>query len=153
MHQHRLAEGLDTPVVSGVPGDLLVAVGTADDPPRVLDPIATALADAAAKLQRMIGGGDIVVTRGSEGMFLFQGKSQAIHVPTLPREVFDVQGAGDTAIAALALALRAGGSLHEAAVLANAASGIVVNKVGTATASAEELKAILPEAIAAARGK
>jgi D-beta-D-heptose 7-phosphate kinase/D-beta-D-heptose 1-phosphate adenosyltransferase len=107
----------------------------------------------ATKLQRMIGGGDIVVTRGSEGMFLFQGRSSAIHVPTLPREVFDVQGAGDTAIAALALALRAGGSLHEAAVLANAASGIVVTKVGTATASAAELKAILPEALAAARGK
>ena len=107
----------------------------------------------ARKLQRLIGGGDIVVTRGSDGMYLFQGKAQTIHVPTLAREVYDVQGAGDTAIAALALTLRAGGSLHEAAVIANAASGIVVSKVGTATASADELKAILPEALAAARGR
>ena len=55
-----------------------------------------------------------------------------------------MQGAGDTAIAALVLALRAGGSLFEAAIIANAASGIVVGKVGTATASADEVKAALP---------
>jgi D-beta-D-heptose 7-phosphate kinase/D-beta-D-heptose 1-phosphate adenosyltransferase len=73
------------------------------------------------------------------------------HVPTVRREVFDVAGAGDTAIAALTLALRAGASLREAAVIANAASGVVVGKVGTATATADEVKALLPEALAAAR--
>lgn len=110
------------------------------------------LARVAVKLQRRIGGGDIVVTRGGEGMSLFVAGKNPVHVPTVSREVYDVQGAGDTAIAALTLALRAGGSLVDAAIIANAASGIVVNKAGTATASAEELKAILPEALAAAGG-
>jgi D-beta-D-heptose 7-phosphate kinase/D-beta-D-heptose 1-phosphate adenosyltransferase len=62
-----------------------------------------------------------------------------------------VQGAGDTTIAALVLALRAGGTLREAAVIANAAAGVVVGKVGTATASRDEVLEALPAAIAAAR--
>lgn len=74
-----------------------------------------------------------------------------VHVHTAPREVFDVQGAGDTTIAALWMALRAGASLLEAAVVANAAAGVVVAKVGTATASPDEVKAALPEAAEAAR--
>ena len=67
------------------------------------------------------------------------------------REVFDVQGAGDTTVAALAIALRAGATLLEAAVLANAAAGVVVGKIGTATATPEEVRRLLPAAIAAAR--
>jgi len=67
------------------------------------------------------------------------------------REVFDVQGAGDTTIAALWLARLAGASLLEAAVIANAAAGVVVGKIGTATAGPEEVRALLPEAIEAAR--
>ena len=63
-----------------------------------------------------------------------------------------MQGAGDTTIAALTLALRAGATLREAAVIANAAAGIVVAKVGTATASRSELLRALPAAIAAADG-
>lgn len=105
----------------------------------------------ATRLQAKIGGGSVVVTRGSEGMSLFGGATDALHVPTVAREVFDVAGAGDTAIAALTLSMRAGASLLEAAVIANAASGVVVGKVGTATASADEVKALLPEALAAAR--
>ena len=65
----------------------------------------------------------------------------------MPREVFDVQGAGDTTIAALTLALRTGATLLEAAVIANAASGIVVAKMGTATASQAELRGMLPVAL------
>jgi D-beta-D-heptose 7-phosphate kinase/D-beta-D-heptose 1-phosphate adenosyltransferase len=107
---------------------------------------------AVARLRRRIGGGAIVVTRGADGMSLFESDGPGVDVATSAREVFDVQGAGDTAIAALVLTLQAGGSLLEAAVVANAASGIVVSKVGTATASAEELKAALPEAISAALG-
>jgi len=110
-----------------------------------------ALDRAVARLRRRIGGGDVVVTRGPDGMSLYQGDGPGMDVPTVAREVFDVQGAGDTAIAALTLALRAGASLIEAAVIANAASGIVVGKVGTATASADEVVALLPEAVAAAR--
>lgn len=109
------------------------------------------LARAAARLRRSIGGGAVVVTRGSEGMTLFEGKGAGIEVRTAAREVFDVQGAGDTTIAALALALRAGASLLEAAVIANAAAGVVVGKIGTATAAPEEVRERLPAAIAAAR--
>jgi rfaE bifunctional protein kinase chain/domain len=104
----------------------------------------------AMRLRRLTGGASVVVTRGNDGMSLFEDDGPGLRVPTVPREVFDVQGAGDTAIAALTLALRAGGTLLEAAVIANAASGVVVGKVGTATASADEVKALLPDAIAAA---
>jgi len=110
------------------------------------------LSRAVARLRRRIGGGAVVVTRGADGMSLFEGDGRGVDVATAAREVFDVQGAGDTAIAALALALRAGGSLFEAAVIANAASGVVVGKVGTATASVDEAKAALPAALAAAQG-
>jgi D-beta-D-heptose 7-phosphate kinase/D-beta-D-heptose 1-phosphate adenosyltransferase len=109
------------------------------------------LSRAAAKLRRRIGGGALVVTRGGDGMSVFESDGPGVDVPGAAREVFDVQGAGDTAIAALALSLRAGGSLVEAAVIANAASAVVVGKVGTATASADEVKAVLPEALEAAR--
>lgn len=83
-------------------------------------------------------------------MSLFAEDGTRIDVPTPTREVYDVQGAGDTTIAALVLGLRAGGSLREAAVIANAAAGVVVGKVGTATASREEVRGALPSAIAAA---
>jgi D-beta-D-heptose 7-phosphate kinase/D-beta-D-heptose 1-phosphate adenosyltransferase len=110
------------------------------------------LARAAARLRRRIGGGALVVTRGADGMTLFEGDGPGVDVATPRREVFDVQGAGDTAIAALALSLRAGATLFEAAVIANAAAGVVVGKVGTATASAAELARALPAALEAARG-
>ncbi len=109
------------------------------------------LAQAVARLRRRIGGGDVVVTRGAEGMTLFEGDARGRDVPTVAREVFDVQGAGDTTVAALAIALRAGATLLEAAVLANTAAGVVVGKVGTATATPEEVRRLLPAAIAAAR--
>lgn len=109
------------------------------------------LGRAVARLRRRIGGGAVAVTRGPDGMTLFEDGGAGVDVPTAPREVFDVQGAGDTAIAALTLAMRAGATLFEAAVIANAASGVVVGKVGTATASGEEVKALLPAVVAAAR--
>jgi D-beta-D-heptose 7-phosphate kinase/D-beta-D-heptose 1-phosphate adenosyltransferase len=107
------------------------------------------LEQAAQRLRSQLGGGAIVMTRGVEGMTVFGGEGAGVHVGTVARAVFDVQGAGDTVIAALALALRAGGTLLEAAVIANAAAGVVVGKVGTATASVAEVRAILPAAIAA----
>ena len=96
-------------------------------------------------------GGGLGGTRGGEGMTLFEGDAEPLEVPTAAQEVFDVQGAGDTAIAALALAQRAGATLYEAAVISNAAAGVVVGKVGTATTSSVELKAALPTAVEAAR--
>jgi len=110
------------------------------------------LARAAERLRRRLGGAALAVTRGAAGMTLFGDDAPGIEVPTPPREVFDVQGAGDTAIAVLTLALRAGGSLLEAAVLANAAAGVVVAKIGTATASPDEVRERLPAALAAAQG-
>jgi D-beta-D-heptose 7-phosphate kinase/D-beta-D-heptose 1-phosphate adenosyltransferase len=109
------------------------------------------LARAVRRLRRKIGGGAVVVTRGADGMTLFEDDGEGVDVRTVAREVFDVQGAGDTTIAALVLALRAGASLLEAAVIANAAAGVVVGKVGTATANVDEVRELLPAAIAAAR--
>ena len=107
---------------------------------------------AVAVLRRMIGGGDVVVTRGAQGMTVFEGDAPGVDVHTAAREVFDVQGAGDTTIAALALCLRAGATLLEAAVIANAAAGAVLGKVGTATATPDEVRELLPAAIEAAQG-
>jgi D-glycero-beta-D-manno-heptose-7-phosphate kinase len=79
-----------------------------------------------------------LITRGEEGMSLFNGTGSQ-HLPTFAREVFDVTGAGDTVIATLALARASGATMEEAAVLANHAAGIVVGKIGTATVDRSEL--------------
>ena len=81
----------------------------------------------------------LLVTRGEQGVTLLQKGQPAHHQPTRALEVYDVTGAGDTVAATLALGLAAGGSMREAAVLANHAAGIVVGKVGTACVSAAEL--------------
>lgn len=111
---------------------------------------------AVTALRQAIGGGAVAVTRGGEGMTLFEGaeeRTQGVDVPTVGRDVYDVQGAGDTVSATLALSLRAGATLREAAVIANAAASVVVGKVGTATADAAEVCELLPAAIAAAEGR
>ncbi len=81
----------------------------------------------------------LLVTRGEEGMALFEGRARVTHIPTVAQEVFDVTGAGDTVISTLALGLVAGLSILESAVLANIAAGLVVGKLGTATITPEEL--------------
>lgn len=83
----------------------------------------------------------LMVTLGSLGMMLVAEGEKNRHIPTRAREVFDVSGAGDTVIAVCLLAMAAGASRLEAAELANYAAGIVVGKLGTATASREELLA------------
>jgi D-glycero-beta-D-manno-heptose-7-phosphate kinase len=88
----------------------------------------------------------VLVSRGDEGMTLFRKDRKAEHFPTAAREVYDVTGAGDTVLAAAALALACGASFEDAAVLANRAAGIVIGKIGTATASAKELIADLTRA-------
>ncbi len=85
----------------------------------------------------------LIIKRGEQGMSLFERGKKPIHIPTIAREVFDVTGAGDTVIAAAALAVLSGASLLEAAVIANAAAGVVVGKIGTATCSPEEFMAAL----------
>lgn len=81
----------------------------------------------------------VLVTRGERGMMLLERTGEVVYVETVAREVYDVTGAGDTVIATLAASLSAGATMLEAAVLANHAAGIVVGKVGTATARAEEV--------------
>lgn len=83
--------------------------------------------------------GKVLVTLGELGMILFQRDQAPHHIPTRAREVYDVSGAGDTAIAFLTLALAAGFSAEDAADVANRASGIVVGKLGTARLTQEEL--------------
>ncbi|MBW2242682.1 MAG: D-glycero-beta-D-manno-heptose-7-phosphate kinase [Deltaproteobacteria bacterium] len=106
---------------------------------------------AVAKLRRSLGGSDVIVTRGADGMTIFEGDTPPVDVPIAHSEVYDVQGAGDTSIAALTLARLAGASLLEAAVVANAAAGVVVGKLGTATATPDEIREFLPAAADAAR--
>jgi D-glycero-beta-D-manno-heptose-7-phosphate kinase len=82
----------------------------------------------------------VLITLGEEGMMLFQHGQKPHHVPTKARQVFDVSGAGDTAIALFTLALCSGATPLEAAEIANHASAVVVGKLGTATVSPEELR-------------
>lgn len=85
----------------------------------------------------------ILITRGERGMTLSQPQAHLRHFPASARQVYDVTGAGDTVVATCALALAAGASFEDAAVLANAAAGIVVTKLGTATAAVAEVRKIL----------
>jgi D-glycero-beta-D-manno-heptose-7-phosphate kinase len=81
----------------------------------------------------------LLITLGDQGMLLCQREKRPIHIATTAREVFDVSGAGDTVIATFTLAIVAGASPYEAAILSNHAAGIVVGKLGTATVRPEEL--------------
>lgn len=85
----------------------------------------------------------MVVTRGKDGISVVGPGSIAEHLPAEARQVFDVSGAGDTVVAALALGMVAGGKLIEAAALANIAAGIAVGKRGTATITTGEIVAEL----------
>jgi D-beta-D-heptose 7-phosphate kinase/D-beta-D-heptose 1-phosphate adenosyltransferase len=85
----------------------------------------------------------VVVTRSEKGLTLVRRNQPALHLQTRAREVADVSGAGDTLVAALAVALGAGASLPEASVLANITAGISVGKQGTATVSRDELLGVL----------
>ena len=85
----------------------------------------------------------VVATRGKEGMSIVPSDGEALHIRTVATEVYDVTGAGDTAMAAMAVALASGAAIVQAARLANIAAGIVVGKYGTATASPDEILARL----------
>ena len=97
------------------------------------------MAQAARLIRVQLGCDSVLITRGEQGLMLLEGDGEPVYVPTAAREVYDVTGAGDTVIATLAAALASGASLVEAAMLANHAAGLVVGKLGTATASADEL--------------
>jgi D-glycero-beta-D-manno-heptose-7-phosphate kinase len=99
-----------------------------------------ALQRAGTRLLEELPGTAVLITRGPDGMALFQpGHSEFLTIPTEARKVFDVVGAGDTVAATLAVALACGLALPEAVRLANVAAGIVVEKPGTATLTFHEL--------------
>lgn len=124
------------------------------------------VAEAGRALIEHFGCAAVVITLGAEGLNLFErGETEPFHVSAIShetpmdmigktpgrgaksgRQVFDVTGAGDTVLATMALASAAGASLHEAAILGNAAAGVVVAKLGTATLTREELAGALREA-------
>jgi D-glycero-beta-D-manno-heptose-7-phosphate kinase len=109
---------------------------------RSSDPAAdTGLLRCAESLLRDLRPALLLITLGEAGMLLCQRDRPPVHIPTVAQEVFDVSGAGDTVIAAFTLAIAAGASPLEAAVLSNHAAGIVVGKFGTATATPQELLA------------
>lgn len=102
---------------------------------------------AGRDLLKLTQAKQILITRGEEGMSLFESKGEEVetsHVPAFNRtDVFDVTGAGDTVVAALTLSLCEGASFWEAAVLGNLAASIVVRQFGTATTTTDEMKEAL----------
>lgn len=100
-------------------------------------------AEVCARIHERYATKHLVITLGADGMLLSAGGKIIKTIPTAAREVFDVSGAGDTSLAALVLALSAGADLETAAHFANAAAGVVVAKLGTATVTPAELSAYL----------
>lgn len=116
------------------------ALANIPDETRNADPLADKnLLLVAERLLTEIRPAVLLITLGELGMLLCQRNQKPYHIPTVAQEVFDVSGAGDTVIATFTLAIAAGASPLEAAILSNHAAGIVVGKIGTATTSAEEL--------------
>lgn len=104
------------------------------------------LIKAGFNLLKKLACDSVLITRGEEGMSLFEKQNSDVnvtHLPTVAKKVFDVTGAGDTVIATITLAHVAGASLVDAAKIANVAAGIVVGKIGTATATKEEIIEVL----------
>jgi len=110
---------------------------------------------AGLRLAERWGAAAVLITRGEHGMTLIRDDGTLHHFPTTSRQVFDVTGAGDTVVATCTLALAAGATLEDAARLANHAAGIVVGKLGTATATPDELIDAVcgSQALAGQRGK
>jgi rfaE bifunctional protein kinase chain/domain len=99
--------------------------------------------DLQRKAEAMVASldlGGLLVTRGEEGMSYFGADGRALHRPAHAREVFDVTGAGDTVIAAVGCGFGVSGALEDTLALANVAAGIVVGKLGAATATPQEIR-------------
>lgn len=106
------------------------------------------LMSSARDLTRILGLEALLVTRGSEGMTLFEAEESGLHrvdIPTVARKIYDVTGAGNTALAAFAAGIAAGASREAAAHLANIVAGVVVGKRGTAIVTKDEILEHLEE--------
>lgn len=95
---------------------------------------------AGQRLMSELGSRELLITLGARGMLLFRSSSQAVHIPTTARKVYDVTGAGDTVIAVLGLALAAGLESLTACLLANYAAGVVVGQIGATAVLPEQLR-------------
>lgn len=103
----------------------------------------TSLLSVGRQLVKLLEGSNVLITRGEEGMSLFEPNGDVTHIPTVAKEVYDVSGAGDTVIGTLTLVLSVGGCFKESALISNFAAGVVVGKVGVAIVSPEELIAAI----------
>jgi len=104
------------------------------------------VAAAARSAMSQCGFSAVLVSRSKKGISLIEADAEPLHLPARALEVFDVSGAGDTVVAATAVAMAAGADLAAAAQLANVAGGVVVGKVGTAVVGRDELASALMEA-------
>jgi D-beta-D-heptose 7-phosphate kinase/D-beta-D-heptose 1-phosphate adenosyltransferase len=112
--------------------ELLGAVGNSS-PGGIEDP------QFLRKVKRRLGCRNLLVTRGEQGMLLVPASGDILSIPTVAREVFDVSGAGDTVISSATLALAAGATSREAAIIANYAAGVEVSKAGVAAITGEDI--------------
>jgi rfaE bifunctional protein kinase chain/domain len=102
------------------------------------------LEKAGKELLTLTNAESVLITRGGEGMSLFESNGEINHIPAFnKREVFDVTGAGDTVVATISLALASGLAMKDAMCLANLAASIVIRRFGTSTTSQEEMKRVL----------
>ncbi|MDO8281404.1 MAG: D-glycero-beta-D-manno-heptose-7-phosphate kinase [Thermodesulfovibrionia bacterium] len=97
------------------------------------------LLEAGNVLMKKLQSDAVLITKGDQGMTLFEKNGNVTHIPTFAQEVFDVTGAGDTVIATLTLCRAAGLKLKESAIYANHAAGAVVGEVGTTVATPEDI--------------
>jgi D-beta-D-heptose 7-phosphate kinase/D-beta-D-heptose 1-phosphate adenosyltransferase len=103
------------------------------------------LLEVGWEIVRLLDTDALLITRGEQGMSLFQKDGAYMHFPTVARHVYDVTGAGDTVVCSFTLALCAGAAMDEAAQIANHAAGLVIRDVGTATVRPEDLLASFSE--------
>jgi D-glycero-beta-D-manno-heptose-7-phosphate kinase len=125
--------------------EAFLAAGMPSSDPDIVPSQDTDLKRAGETLLKKWETENVLITLGEHGMMLFQKKETPHYIPTKAREVFDVSGAGDTAIALFTLGLACGATPTEAAEIANHASAVVVSKLGTATVTRDELIASFRE--------
>jgi rfaE bifunctional protein kinase chain/domain len=103
------------------------------------------IVEAGKNLLNLLSVDNVLLTRGEEGISLFEADGEISHIPNRAKQVHDVSGAGDTVISTLTIALASGATVKEAAVLANTAAGVVVSSVGIVPIRLEELQEAMLE--------
>jgi D-glycero-beta-D-manno-heptose-7-phosphate kinase len=140
-HPHTSLSWRDITAIKPNRAEAFSASGVAPSDGSGPPPGDSALLEAARRLQSLWNPESLLVTLGEQGMLLFERAASPYHIPTRAKDVFDVSGAGDTALAVFTLGLASGAKPSEAAELANRASGIAVGKLGTTTVTSTELLA------------